>query len=248
MKLPKVIAHRGGRTWAPENTLAAFRKSLQLGVDGIELDIQRCSTGELVVFHDEDLSRTTNGVGLVRDCSFDELRRLSAGSWYRADFTEERVPLLTEVLQLLAGKVLLNIELKNAPIDYPGLEDDLIEAIEGYPHETLIISSFDHKLLSRLHQAAPHLKIALLGAAVFLDLKQTATAVGAEFFHPAFDCLRKDIVEEANCAGLQVNVWTCNTPQEWRDAIRIGVDGIVTDDPAGLKEYLLRYLAQPISS
>lgn len=248
MKTPKVIAHRGGREWAPENTIGAFVRALDFGADGIELDVQRCATGELVVFHDEDLARTTNGVGLVRDCSLDELKRLSAGLWFDKTFRDERVPTLSEVLELLQGKLTLNIELKNAPIDYPGIEEDLLSVIEGYPHETLIISSFDHKLLARVHEVAPHLKIALLGAAVFLDLKSAATAVGATYFHPAYDCLRPDIVEEAHGAGLEVNVWTCNTPTEWRECIRLGIDGIVTDDPEGLKEYLLRYLAQTVGS
>jgi glycerophosphoryl diester phosphodiesterase len=218
--------------------MIAFRKSLELGVDGIELDVQRCSTGELVVFHDEDIGRTTNGVGLVRDISLDELKRVSAGLWYDAEFREERVPLLSEVLELLDGKVTLNIELKNSPVEYPGIEDDLLEVIDGYPHETLIISSFDHKLMARVHDRAPHLKIALLGSAVFLNLKETATAIGATYFHPEFDCLRPDIVAEAHDAGLTVNVWTCNTRNQWRDLLRMQADGIITDDPEALKEYL----------
>src|SRR6185437_179332 len=124
--LPQVIAHRGGREWAPENTMAAFRRSLDAGVHGIELDVQRCATGELVVFHDEDLSRTTNGIGLIKDCSLAELQRLDAGSWYEKQFAGERMPLLLDVLALINGKCVLNIELKNAPIAYPDIEEDLI--------------------------------------------------------------------------------------------------------------------------
>src|SRR6476619_3892499 len=110
MSVPKIIAHRGGREWAPENTLASFQKALDFGVDGMEFDVQRCATGELVIFHDEELSRTTNGVGLVRDCSLDELRRLDAGSWFDRPFKGERIPLLSEVLTLVAGKCELHIE------------------------------------------------------------------------------------------------------------------------------------------
>jgi glycerophosphoryl diester phosphodiesterase len=238
LKIPQIIAHRGGRTWAPENTLSAFRQALALGVDGIELDVQRCASGELVVIHDEDLQRTTNGVGLIRDCTLDELKRLSAGLWYDKEFRDERVPTLAEVLELLQGKCVLNIELKNTPIEYAGIEDDLMEVIEGYPLETLIISSFDHKLMDKMHKRAPELKIALLGSAVFLDVKQSATAIGAEYFHPEFDCLRADVVEEAHDAGLKVNVWTCNDVAKWRHCVKMGVDGIVTDDPEGLKQYL----------
>lgn len=244
MKEPEVIAHRGGREWAPENTLAAFRKSLEFGAAGIELDIQRCSTGELVVIHDEDLARTTNGVGLVKDCSLGELRRLSAGAWFDKSFAEERIPLLAEVLELVDGKMMINIELKNAPIDYPEIEDDLLNVIEDYAHpEGLIISSFDHKLLDRLHAKADHLKIAILGAAVFLDLAELATRIGATYFHPAFDCVRPDVMADARSAGLKVNVWTCNTQQDWRRAVKMEVDGIVTDDPEGLRRYLEKIAA-----
>jgi glycerophosphoryl diester phosphodiesterase len=217
----------------------AFRRSLELGADGIELDVQRCASGELVVFHDEDIARTTKGVGLVRDCSMDELRKVS----------DDQVPLLQDVLDLIQGKLTINIELKNTPIEYPNIEEDMMYVIENYPAETLIISSFDHKLLAKVHALAPHLQIALLGDAVFLDLKQTATAVGATYFHPSYDCLRQDIVEEAHAANLKVNVWTCNTPREWRELTRMQVDGIITDDPEGLKKWIsVRDLAETVSS
>jgi glycerophosphoryl diester phosphodiesterase len=236
--MPKIIAHRGGRKWAPENTLAAFRASLEFGADGIELDVQRCASGELVVFHDEDLNRTTNGVGLVKDCSFAELRKLSAGSWFDKRFADERVPLLSEVLDLVAGKMTINIELKNAPVEYPHINDDLLQAISGYPQETLLISSFDHKLMKDLRKLAPQLKIALLAAAVFVDLKEAAIAIGATWFNPAYDCLRPDIAEEARAAKLPVNVWTCNTREEWRNCVEMNVESIITDDPAGCRAFL----------
>lgn len=208
-------------------------------MDGIELDVQRCATGELVVFHDEELSRTTNGAGLVVDCSFDELRRLSAGAWFDKEFKTEKVPLLSEVLDLVAGQTVINIELKNTPVEYPGLNDDLLELLESYSaREKLIISSFDHKLMQELHRKEQDLKIALLGAAVLVDLKASATAIGAEYFHPAYDCFRADVCAEAHEAGLKVNVWTCNSQREWRDCVKMRVDGIVTDDPEGLKQFL----------
>jgi glycerophosphoryl diester phosphodiesterase len=241
---PKIIAHRGGRKWAPENTLLAFQRSLELGVDGIELDVQRCASGELVVFHDEDLARTTNGAGLIKDCTSDELRRLDAGSWFDPLLTTEKVPLLSEVLELIAGKIMLNIELKNTPVEYEGITDDLLELLVDYPNpDSLIISSFDHKLMKQFHQQSPQYKIALLAAGVFVDLKATATAIGAEYYHPAYDCFRPDVAEEAHRAGLKVNVWTCNSQREWRECLRMGVEGIITDDPEGLKAFLERTTA-----
>src|SRR5881394_1100240 len=102
----QVIAHRGGRKWAPENTLAAFRKSVEAGCDAVELDIHRCATGELIVIHDDDLQRTTNGGGLVKDATFAELKRLSAGEWFSPEFKSEKLPTLQEVLDLVDGKLI----------------------------------------------------------------------------------------------------------------------------------------------
>jgi glycerophosphoryl diester phosphodiesterase len=248
LKKPTLIAHRGGREWAPENTLIAFRKSLEFGVDGIELDVHRCSSGELVVIHDEDLARTTNGAGLVKDASLAELKRLDAGKWYDKEFAGERIPTLQEVLDLIAGKVVLNIEIKNTPVDYPDIEDDLLDLIENYPNrDSLIVSSFDHQFVRRLHGKAPDLKVALLAAGLFVDLGEYAAKLGAKYYHPALDCIRGETVQEAHDAGLIVNVWTANSRREWTDAIAFGVDGIVTDDPEGLRQFLELSLGSRVS-
>lgn len=89
---PFVIAHRGGKRWAPENSLSAFKKSLEAGVDGIELDIHKCKSGELVVIHDDTLNRTTNGTGYVKDATWQELSQLDSGSWYSPAFKGEKLP------------------------------------------------------------------------------------------------------------------------------------------------------------
>lgn len=237
----KVFAHRGGRMWAPENTMTAFANSLELGVDGIELDVQRCATGELVVIHDEDLSRTTNGVGLVLDTTFEELRRLDAGSWFDKEFRGEKVPLLSEVLELVDGRCTLNIEVKNAPVRYENIEEDLVSLLESYKHkETLIISSFDHYVLKRFQELAPDYQLAVLADAVMLDLPEYCRALKADYFHPCIDTCRQDVVEGCHAAGIKVNPWTVNGRSAWGRAMNIGVDGIVTDDPEDLMVYLGR--------
>lgn len=240
-KDPKIYAHRGGAKWAPENTMAAFRKCKENGVYGIELDIQRCKTGELVVIHDEDLKRTTNGTGLVKDVSFGDLSKLDAGSWFGEQFKNERVPLLSDVLKLLDGKVVLNIEIKNTPVNYPGIEDDLLKVLADYKYpDTIIISSFDHEVLKRLHAKSSKYAIALLGDPIICDVGQYAKQVGATAWHPYFGSMRKDVIDTAHGASLKVNVWTPNKKPEWEELISQGVDGIVTDDPKALSEYLGR--------
>jgi glycerophosphoryl diester phosphodiesterase len=241
MKWPKVIAHRGGRRWAPENTLVAFQKSIELGCDGIELDVQRCASGELVVIHDHELSRTTNGVGLVKDATLPELKRLSAGAWYDKEFATERIPTLEEVLSLVSGKLLINIEIKNAPVSYDDIEDDLISVLEGYEfRERLIISSFDHQFMLRLHKLNSGLKLAVLADAILIDLKEYAAKFAATYWHPCYGSLTAAAIKDAHAAGLEVNAWTINEQRDWVDSAKNGLDGIVTDDPEGLKKLIER--------
>lgn len=242
----QVIAHRGGRMWAPENTMAAFRKSLELGVDGIELDVQRCASGELVVIHDEDLERTTNGVGLVADINYDEIHRLSAGLWFDSEFRDEKVPLLSEVFDLIGGKLTINVEIKNSPVSYPGIEEELLELLSAYGHsDKIIISSFDHFVLERLKNLDNSLNLALLVDAVLLDMPQYAERVGAKYFHPCFSSCREEVIEEAHSAALKVNAWTVNKRREWSMALKMGIDGLVTDDPEQLMVYLRRAVLVP---
>ncbi len=238
-KQPKIIAHRGGRTWAPENTMAAFAKSVAAGIDGIELDVQRCASGELVVIHDCDVTHTTSGAGLIKDLTLAQLKSFSAGAWFGSQFAGETIPLLEDVLRLVNGKLLINIEVKNVPHDYPGIDDDLLKLLSGYGHrDQLIISAFDHDVLRRIHGKAADLRLAVLANALPLDLPDYAKRCGATVWHPFFNTTRADSVAAAHAAGLEVNIWTCNSQSEWKTCIDMGVDGIVTDDPVGLKQYL----------
>ncbi|HEY9682573.1 MAG TPA: glycerophosphodiester phosphodiesterase family protein [Oculatellaceae cyanobacterium] len=234
----KVFAHRGGRAHYPENTLVAFAGAMKAGVHGIELDVQRCASGELVVFHDVTLARTTNGQGRLADTTLDDLKKLSAGAWYRPEFESERVPTLLEVLDLVDGTVVVNIEVKNCPVDYPGIEDDLLQTIGHYKYpDQLIISSFDHQLLKAVSEKSD-LEVAILSAGVLHDISGYSAALNANFWHPEFELLRPDAVEEAHLIELKVNTWTVNGPDDWKQALEANVDGIITDDPDGLIEFL----------
>ncbi|MCA9800974.1 MAG: glycerophosphodiester phosphodiesterase [Cyanobacteria bacterium HKST-UBA02] len=236
---PQVIAHRGGKKWAPENTLSAFKKSVDAGVDAIELDIHRCKSGELVVIHDETLDRTTDGKGLVKDRTYEELKSFSAGKWYASEFTGDRVPLLKDVLALVDGKCRIFIEVKNAPVEYPGIEDDLIKMLADYKHEDKIcVISFDHGFLKKFHEKAPQYSVAFLDVAIVSDIGSYARSIGASGWNPGFGEIRKDAVDRAHAVGLKVNPWTVNEPDQWESATSMGVDGIITDDPAGLRDFL----------
>lgn len=242
-----VIAHRGGKKWAPENTLAAFRKCVEHegSIDAIELDVYRCKTGELVVIHDFNLAHTTNGTGYVHEKTLSELRELSllgsSSPEFKGEFAGERIPLLTEVLELIDGKLTLHIEIKNTPVAYPGIEDDLVALLASYKHpEKIVICAFDHAVVKRTHELAPQYRTALLNDGVLVNLGEYAQDIGATGWNPHFFECRADLVEEAHAAGVAVSVWTVNSEQDWQSVIDIGVDGIITDNPLGLAQFLGR--------
>lgn len=238
-KLPQVVAHRGGKRWAPENTMAAFKKAIEAGADGIELDIHRCKSGELVVIHDDTLNRTAGGTGQIKDHTLAELRALDCGSWYDPAFKAERIPLLKEVLDEVNGRLTVNIEIKNCPNNYADIDSELLKLLETYAHpDKIIISSFDHLVLKRIHDSCDKYKLALLGDCAIYDLPDYARKTGASAWNPEFDCVRDDTVKMAHDAGISVNTWTVNSKEGWQKAIDLGVDAIITDDPVGLQTYL----------
>lgn len=269
MKKPRIWAHRGGRRWAepqpPENSLTAFRKCLEAGVYGIEIDVHKCKSGELVVLHGGvhggDVSHHSAGKGLVKDLTWDELKALelsdsavhgtsSTTASTTADASVpahvERIPLLSEVFELLRDKVVVNIEIKNAPWDYAGFADDLIAIIAKYNlANTVVLSSFDHGILKEIHEKAPQLKLGILIDGLIVGIAEYAAKIGFTCWHPYLGELRTDYMDEAHKAGLEVNVWTANTADEWQLALDLDVDGIVTDDPIGLHEFLEKKFAPP---
>jgi len=154
--------------------------------------------------------------------------------------------LLSDVLSIVDGKVLLNIEIKNTAISYPGIEDDLLKVLDGYRYpETVIISSFDHQLLKRIHEKSKRYKLALLGDPIFYDIGDYSAKVGTKAWHPYYGSVRKDVVDAAHAASLEINVWTVDKPQDWKNMIALGVDGIVTDDPRGLAQFLRELQNRP---
>ncbi|TCP55366.1 glycerophosphoryl diester phosphodiesterase [Tumebacillus sp. BK434] len=235
---PLNLAHRGASGHAPENTLAAFRLARELGADGLEFDVQVTKDGVPVVIHDEALVRTTGAKGYVFDHTFEEIRRLDAGSWYGEAFRGERIPSLEEVLAEF-GDLVLNAELKNSHFDMPELEAKAIGLIRQYGLEQrVILSSFHHMSMQQLHRAAPELKTALLYDCVLVDAVGYAKRLGASALHPFFGTVKPELIAEAHAAGLMVNVWTVNDETQMRLCAEAGVDAIITNYPDRLRMVL----------
>jgi len=228
-----IIAHRGASKQAPENTMAAFRRALELGADGIELDVHLTSDGYLAVIHDEMLDRTSNGKGLVRDRTLAELKELDFGSWFSKDFSGERIPELNEVLRLLSDwDGLLNIEIKNGPVFYPGIEKAVADAVRKYKRlNRTIISSFNHYSLVDIRKYEPGIKTAPLYMAGIYQPWEYARSIGASAIHPLFYNIVPEVMLGCKQNNIMVNPFTVDQPEHIKAMAAAGVDGIITDVP-----------------
>ncbi|TCL69394.1 glycerophosphoryl diester phosphodiesterase [Hydrogenispora ethanolica] len=236
----KIIAHRGFSSRAPENTLAAFGMAVEFGVDGLEFDVHLSKDGEVVICHDEAVDRTTDGEGLIKDFTWEELRRLDAGSWFEPRFVGERIPRLSDLLELVAGtRLLLNIELKTNIFPYPGIEEKVIQMVKNFGIvNRCIISSFNHHSLLRAITILPELKTGALYEADLFKPWEYAETFGAAALHPEHHSVTPELVREARHRGIMVNPWTVNEPVHMERMIAAAVDGIITNYPDVAKQVL----------
>jgi glycerophosphoryl diester phosphodiesterase len=229
---PAIIAHRGASAYAPENTLAAFKLAIEMGADGIELDVRLSRDQEVVVIHDGRLGRTTDGNGLVSQTSLAELKGLDAGSWYGPKFKGETLPTLEEVIILVGGKAALNIELKG---DQETLINKTIELIQRYNlGDRVIISSFKTKALRKMHKNNPELPQGLLilpGLVGSWVRTISGKSVPHQTIHPYFKDVNADMLRQAHQSHRPLLAWTVNNPEVMRRLFTMGVDGIITNDP-----------------
>ena len=237
---PLIIAHRGASAAAPQNTLAAFRRAIELGADGVELDVHLSADGVPVVMHNYDVDETTDGTGLVSDQTLAELKQLDAGSKFSPQFAGERIPTLAEVFEALEGKLLVNIELKDISIKGVGLEAPVAEVVRQCGMEKKVLfSSFDPLTLRRMRPLAPQIPSGLLYAhdlAVYLRRAWLAPWTPHEARHPDAEMTDGRLVKWCHVRKLRVNVSTVNEPDEMRRLVALGVDGIITDVPDVLGE------------
>lgn len=241
----KVMAHRGYSGAYPENTMLAFRKAVEAGCDGIELDVHETRDGVLVVIHDETLDRTTDGHGRVMDYSFEELRRFNATKLWEGKYDPEQIPSFEEYCQWAAGQdIFTNIEIKTDHVYYPDIERKTWDMIVKYGLEKKVMfSSFNHISLKRLQEIVPaDVKLGALvledGLSVFPgEYCQTA---GFQAFHPDIHMLSDANVKSCKDKGVELNVWTVNDMAGLEKLFAWGCEGIITNYPgvafAWLKE------------
>jgi glycerophosphoryl diester phosphodiesterase len=223
----------------PENTLASFERGLALGADWLELDVHLSRDGALVVIHDETLDRTTNGHGPVNQHTLAELKKLDAGGWFDPRFAGEHIPTLDEVLDWArTRKTVVDIEIKNAPVYYAGIEDAVVRSLERHGMtEQVIVISFDHRAVQRVKKLRPAIVTGVLYACRPADGGLgLARAVGAEALLPHHAYVTREDVRAAHEAGLAVAPWTSSDPEVLKQLIDAGVDAIGTNHPDVLRQ------------
>jgi glycerophosphoryl diester phosphodiesterase len=252
---PKVIAHRGASGYAPETTLAAYRLALQMGVDGIEMDVHPLRDGTIVAIHDPDVKRTTNGRGRIAELALQELKALDAGSWFnkkypgkaRSGFAGLRVPTLQEIIELAKeSSVEFYIEIKDPERYSPDLESTLLAIVRGNQIEkrTRFIS-FSAQSIAKIKYLDPAIQTGLLISDRSKDPVRFALRVNADELAIRHTLATQAIVDTAHKNGLSVSVWTVNSQAHMQRIIRLGVDCIITNYPDRLIRYLAREAASP---
>lgn len=214
------IGHRGAASYEPENTLCSFKKAIELGVDMVELDIRKTKDGKLVVIHDAKVNRTTNGKGLVKSYTFDQIRKLDAGKG-------EKVPTLEEVIRLIEGKCGIVIELKESDT-----EKEVVELIKEKNIEPkVIIVSFYPPILKTVKALYPEVRLGILANKVPKDYLKVIKSMDVGYALIRKDKIRKEYVDNLHKIGLKVGAWTVDDKKYFKKLVDMGVDAIASNKP-----------------
>jgi len=216
------IAHRGASGHALENTLSAFRKALELKADIVEFDVRSTLDGKIVIMHDDDVARTTNGKGFVSKLRLKELSRFST-------LNGEKVPLLENALELLSGRCKIKIDIKAC-----GFEEKLIEMIDNYAtRNSVILTTELPSVIKRIREFEDRIpfEYGFPKKEPIETMLAKAAKVKANIVSPYYTLASKELVNSAHKAGLAVNVWTVNDIKIAHRMIEMGVDSITTDFP-----------------
>ncbi len=233
---PLLIAHRGYKTCYPENTLSAFDAALGIGAEMIELDVALTKDRHLVVIHDDSVDRTTNGKGKVDSLTLQELKQLDAGSWFRSEFAGESIPTLEEVLDLVADRALVNIEIKassyedHSPAD--AVEKQIVDLVQRKSlMDSILISSFKIKFLENI---AGMKDIPALAMITKQEADRSTLDVCRKLnlfsWHAWHEKLTEKQVSLMHGHGIKVFSFTVNSREVFGPLVQMAVDGMFTDD------------------
>lgn len=239
-KMVKIYAHRGFSGRYPENTMLAFEKAVELGCDGIELDIHYSKDREIMIQHDEAMRRTTGMDGFIFDYTRSELEKINAGKSKNYEFGFTPVPSFEEYLDYMKDrKMITNIELKTAPVYYEGIEYKVIDMIyKAGVEKKVIFSSFNWLSIVRAKEIAPEIPSGLLIEPKLFKMGSLIGKSGIRYFHPWFKTVDLEMVKDMHANGVGMNVWTVDEEADIMSMISLKVDGIITNYPDRAKDVL----------
>lgn len=234
--MTKIYGHRGLSSIYPENTMIAYKKAYEAGMDGIELDIHMTKDGELVLIHDYILDRTTEESGFIKDFKYKDIKKLSAGKKFDKKFSSEKIPLLQEVLEFFKNKDFeINIEIKAGYRFYKNIEKKVIENIDkNYNKNKIIISSFDHYSILRCKEIDSSIKTGALVEASLYKPWDYLKQIKADYIHPQFLSVTDDFIDEAQNEGFRINTYTVDDKNMVRHFIDKNLNIIITNKNLGI--------------
>lgn len=221
-----IFAHRGSSGTEPENTRRAFRQAIADGADGVEFDVRATRDGVPVLLHDRRLERTTNGTGDVDAHTLAELRTLDAG-------LGESIPTLTEVLDLVSGRLRIDVELKQT-----GIEADVLAVLNNYRDSVWTLSSFDWESLARVRTLAPEAELWLLSQLPTDEAFSTAKELGATTIALWTGAVSPVVARRCAEADLDLMIWTVNDLHVAKQAAFLGAAALCTDVPGTMRSGL----------
>ncbi|GEL76071.1 glycerophosphodiester phosphodiesterase [Tenuibacillus multivorans] len=229
----QIFAHRGASRYAPENTLPAFEMAHEIGVDGIELDVQLTKDLIPVITHDENIRRTTNGTGFVQNYTLEELQQFDAGFWFSKRFYNTPIMSLNEFLHWVKDKnLLINLELKTNVIEYPTIEKRVLEQL--YDLDLIsrtVISSFNPQTIQRVRELDHDIELAWLTKIQVRRIQDFISEIGANAVHIRSRLLSSKMVKFMIEEQIPYRVYTVNRVSLMRKCVTMGADGIFTDIP-----------------
>lgn len=242
MAICNVISHRGANRRAPQNTIPAFKESLEIGVDGFETDVHLTSDGVPVICHNYTIDETSTGVGEIASMKLESLRRYDFGVKFNESFQGTTLPTLEEFLNLCesADIEIMNIELKTPLNGDISIVKKTIDAVKAHGlFDKLLISSFSPELLVECKKVDPKCKTGYLYSPnqkiaiknMIFKYVEFAKEIGVDYLHPHYSMVTKHYVKKLHENGIGINVWTVNAPETAIKLIKYGVDGIITDVP-----------------
>lgn len=227
MKLPMIFGHRGASSIEPENTMKAFQQAFEDGADGIEFDVRLTADNQMVIIHDSLINRTSNGFGLVRKKTYQELLEFDFGKG-------EKIPLLEDVLKKFGNQKWLNIEIKEK-----GFEKQLLELLDKQKiTKKYVISSFDISVIQKIKELNSDIPTAFLYGRIIIHLQALISKSQCDGIHPKHTFVNRRLISEARYYRLAVRAWTVDSQRKAWKLTKLGINGIITNNPKKILLYL----------